>query len=306
MGKDRRSKDQRRKAKLEKRAKRLRDTEIIPYHGKKYRRTDLIPTFYQTELGIHEAFVTYDRKLTDDMVVGAIAQLIQQLRQGALPPAIDPDSIEEIEGNEEDFIVQNIRRHWEILFRDSPCPVKEDLIGILRTTLGSIEIWATGVPSSQQYLCYIESFLGFRQGGVTPQLSDDFVLSGERAGNDLLMLGKTWRDDDDQRAAIQFVNQAMSMANKGQALQVSEVCDQLVEQYGEDDRFAALLKTISREALGTELNPLRASGGEGAGLSVANNSANSNGNGVEGGAVDSKQRLSANVVAALLSSQGPY
>lgn len=300
MSKDRRSKDQRRKAKLEKRAKRLRDTEVLPYHGKKYRRTDLIPTFYHTELGVHEAFVTCDRKLTDDMAVGAITRLIQQLRQGPLPPAVDPDSIEEIEGFEEEFIIQNIRRHWEILFRDSPRPVKDDLIGILRTTLGSIEIWATGVPGSRHYLCYIENFLGFRQGGSAPRLNEDFVLSSERAESDLMMLGKTWRDEDDQRAAIQFVNQAMSMANKGQARQVSLVCDQLVEEYGDDDRFAALLKTISREALSAGLNPRRVLGGEKVGSIVGN------GNGVDAENGEAK-RFSANVVAALLSSsQGSY
>ena len=52
MGKhDRRSHDQKRKAKLKKRAERSRKHESLAYHGNKYKTPEFVPVMYRTEVG---------------------------------------------------------------------------------------------------------------------------------------------------------------------------------------------------------------------------------------------------------------
>src|SRR5271167_4952786 len=80
--KDQRSHDQKRKAKLAKRAKRQHSGEPLPYEGKKYRAPAWTPHVYATELGVYETILLSKRQLTNAHVHAALVQMIQHLRAG--------------------------------------------------------------------------------------------------------------------------------------------------------------------------------------------------------------------------------
>src|SRR4051812_12625807 len=73
MGKfDRRSRDQKRKAKLKKRSERSPKHESLAYNGSKFRSDAYVGVLFRSEIGIYETFVICDRELTDDTVEAAI------------------------------------------------------------------------------------------------------------------------------------------------------------------------------------------------------------------------------------------
>ena len=93
MAKDRHSRDQKRKKKLEERKRKARQTESLAYLGEKYKADELIPTWMHTEIGIYETYVITDRQLVDQTVVAALESLIRQIRSGTLPPLSDTSTI---------------------------------------------------------------------------------------------------------------------------------------------------------------------------------------------------------------------
>lgn len=169
---DRLSRDQKRKAKLKKRAERSHKHEGLAYSGKKYRTEELAPIFLQTETGIYETFVILDRQLTDDVVESAIERLVLLMRQGTLPPPPEIGIIPATE-DDEDLVITNIRRGWEDLRQQGRLPGRDDLIGVLRTILHSIEFWRSKGLHSQGYLRFIEDFL--KQVGVSVRLEAEEV-----------------------------------------------------------------------------------------------------------------------------------
>ena len=153
------SHNQKRKAKLKKRAERSRKHEPLAYTGRKYKTDEFAPIFFRTEVGIYESYVMCDFKLTDDDVEAAIEQLVIQMREGSLPPDSKSDEITITEGGEEDLIIANIRRNWRYLDATGELPGRSDLIGILRSILHSIEIWRFQSMHPQGYLHFIEGFV---------------------------------------------------------------------------------------------------------------------------------------------------
>src|SRR6516162_683802 len=116
MSKKRLSRDQKRKAKLAQRAKRGFQHQSLGYGGNKYRTDELVPVYYRTELGIYEAYVISDHSFSDRTVESALEKLILQMREGTLPPLEDAVPVDYVPGEEEDLILRNIRRNWQILF----------------------------------------------------------------------------------------------------------------------------------------------------------------------------------------------
>src|SRR3954451_12968813 len=85
MGKfDRRSRDQKRKAKLKKEAEKSRKHEPLAYHGGKYKTDEFIPLMLQTETAIYEADVVSGQALTDDDVEAELERLVLLLRKGPI------------------------------------------------------------------------------------------------------------------------------------------------------------------------------------------------------------------------------
>src|SRR5262249_918875 len=92
MSKDRRSRDQKRKAKLAERAHHQADAPT-PYSGRKYQAEHWTPHVYATEMAVFEAIQLSGKRLTNDQVREAFVQLIRHLRAGQ-PPLLPADAPE--------------------------------------------------------------------------------------------------------------------------------------------------------------------------------------------------------------------
>lgn len=225
MAKNKRlSHDQKRKAKLAKQARKVaQDLSPLAYEGKKYKRDDLVPVFLQTEIGIYEAYVMTERKLTDHQVRSAVEKLVLQLGQGPLPPLEDTQRERVVEGQEEDLVLRRIRSNWLGLTFD---PGLDNLIGVLRTTLNSIHVWSSPSAASRGYLHYLEGFL--RKGGVSVQaVTADGEPLPEPEEPKLLQIGRAWCETDDREAADAFHKLALETIEDGEAETVVEVCQRL-------------------------------------------------------------------------------
>jgi hypothetical protein len=221
--KNRLSRDQKRKAKLTREARRAReDASPLAYEGKKYKRDDLVPVYLATETAILEVFVMTERRLTDRMVRAALEKLVLQLRQGPLPPLEDTGTLEVIPGQEEDLIIRNIRRHWLDL---DPWPSTDDLIGVLRTTLNSVNVWSTRGAESRGYLHYIEGFLN--KGGVSVSQVSPEGVPEEPEETELLEIGLEWCDTGEREAGDEFRKLAWEMIRNGEGQTVANVCQRL-------------------------------------------------------------------------------
>ncbi len=151
------------------RQRRRQKAEPLAYRGNKYKTDELVPVVFQTEVGIYESFVMSDRQITDHDVRAALEWLIRGIRGGTiavLPPQPQPSDAPR-GSRTESLITWNIRRHWDEYFEEEPFPGRDNLIGVLRTILGSIEVWGNMSPTSRGYLRYLEGFMG-QVGGPLP------------------------------------------------------------------------------------------------------------------------------------------
>jgi hypothetical protein len=228
MGKyDHRSRDQKRKAKLKKEAAKSRKHEPLAYHGKKYKTAEYVGIILSTETGIYESYVLSDRKLTDDEVEADLERLILQMRQGPLPPlgASEPDG-PAAEGSES-LIAWNIRRHWQTLEERQALPKREDMIGVLRTILGSLETWRSKSMHSQGYLRFLEGFMKETGVSVVKVGPEDELILGPDEDDPLLELGEDWIEGDEE-AGKEFTEEMEALLRSGEAERVIDVCQELL------------------------------------------------------------------------------
>lgn len=159
MKKSRHSRDQKRKAKLKRRESRAPATDITPYLGTKYRKDKYVDITFATEAGILETYVVTHRRLTDEDVIVVVEGLIGKLRSGQLsfPPADDPAQFDSTDVR--DFMAWNIGSRWRELAEDGIRVSTKDLVGVLRSLLGSIEVWGSPSKGPRGYLDYLEDFM---------------------------------------------------------------------------------------------------------------------------------------------------
>ncbi len=237
MGKhDRQSRDQKRKAKLKKRAERSRKHESLAYAGSKYKTDEYAPLFFRTEVGIYESYVMCDRELTDDEVEAAIERLVLQMRQGPLPPLSEAGTLTLTDGGEEDLVIANIRRNWQIMAEEETLPGRDDLIGMLRTILHSIQVWRSQSMHSQGYLRYVEGFVK-KLGVSVRRVTRDLEPLPEPEEDTLLAPGRAWIAEGDEEAEEEFAAQVESLIRAGGAERVIDVCQQLL---GETEDMAVV------------------------------------------------------------------
>ena len=156
---------QKQQAKLAKRARKERTrkrepAEPLPYSGRKYQTDRWVPHVYQTELAVYEGIMLSGRRLTNEQVKQALVHLINQVRSGV--PSLLPENEPEVPftaGQEVEFLVGNIRRHWSTLFNTLGPVSRDDLVGILRTLLHSIEAHAWNTGRSRGYVDFLVSFM---------------------------------------------------------------------------------------------------------------------------------------------------
>ena len=155
--KDRRKLERKRKAE---RARRLaRKPVSLAYHGNKYKRREFVMPLFRAEVGIHESSVVTGRRLTDRHVRSALETLILQMRGGSVPESLERTVSPSTGEDETGLIIWSIRRNWADLFATEPPPPRDDLIGVLRTILGSVELRSSVDPTSRRYLDFLEGFL---------------------------------------------------------------------------------------------------------------------------------------------------
>jgi len=138
---------------------------VLPYTGRKYQTDELIPVFLETETAIHEADVISGRRLTDHDVRRALQKLVLQVRSSGRPEPAEEAATAAGPGKLDDFVVWNILGRWRWYFEDNPDPGRDNLVGVLRTTLKSIDVWGSPSPTSRGYLREIEGFL--KKAGVS-------------------------------------------------------------------------------------------------------------------------------------------
>jgi len=86
-----------------------------------------------------------------------LERLIVGLRNGRIDPESQEPSTEE--GTVTDFLVVNLLNRWRLDFEKGANPGRDNLIGILRTVLGSVENRSNVNPASREYLKFIEKML---------------------------------------------------------------------------------------------------------------------------------------------------
>ena len=62
-------------------------------------------------------------------------------------------------GDEQDPLIWNIRQNWRHFFQTRPHPGRDKLVGVLRSILGSIDVWGSIARDSRGYLLYSEEYL---------------------------------------------------------------------------------------------------------------------------------------------------
>ena len=254
MAKDRRTREQKRKAKLAKRSKSLPKSSSLAYTGKKYRKDELIPMLMKTEVGIYESYVVTDRKLLDQTVASALQKLIKQMRAGTLPE-LDPTGVITINEDSQatDLVITNIRRDWELYFEENWKPPLEQRIGVLRTVLGSLETMRSPSPRSQSYLRYIEGFLTKKMGVKVQQVTEEMVPLPEPEEEELVLIGRQWILENDLDAKADFLDFAEELIEDEQAEDVIDACNALLgEECSNSSENATILiqlSTLARESL---------------------------------------------------------
>jgi hypothetical protein len=249
MAKDRRTHDQKRKKKLEERKQKARQTESLAYMGKKYQTDELAPTWMYTETGIYETYVMTDRQLLDQTVVAALENLVRQIRSGKLPPLEDTTEIHYEVGQEEDLVIENIRRSWMHRFADEWKPPRDELVGVLRSVLGSIAKVRAPGPRSQAYLRHIEGFLTKKLGVLVKSYSQNMEPIPEPPEDDLLRLGRQWILAENEHAAVEFRELVDHLLKTGAAERVLDCCHQLVgEESDPNSEVVAELMALIMQA----------------------------------------------------------
>lgn len=151
--------NQKQKQKLRQRQRELRNPTLLAYHGNKYRTEALTMPLMQTEMGILQADAVSGRQLTDRDVQQRLIALIEMLRHAPLEPLDAERELHVNAGQEADLVIDLIRSNWQRYFADHPNPGRDNLIGILRTILGSIE-----THRSSNRRGYLDYLIGFMRG----------------------------------------------------------------------------------------------------------------------------------------------
>ncbi|MEX1231912.1 MAG: hypothetical protein WEB58_16825 [Planctomycetaceae bacterium] len=163
MPKNRLSRNQKRSAKLAKRAQMSPQADSRAIAGTKFKTDELAPLWLACETAIYQSFVVSEHRLRDNEVYSAIEKVISQIECDVVTPPED-DAIHYVVGEETDLVVQLLQIQLDAYDDDHGPLLKKDIIGILRSILGTIEFKRTHAPQSQAYIRYVVDFLKRKVG----------------------------------------------------------------------------------------------------------------------------------------------
>lgn len=249
MAKDKRTRDQKRKAKLAKERQQAGKSNSLAYMGSKYKTDELMQTWMNAEIGIYESYVMTDRKLLDQTVRNSLETLIKKMRAGTLPPLSDTAEVSYKVEQEEDLVIANIRRNWSRHFATEWRPSKVERIGVLRTILGSVEKMRSPGPRSQSYMHHIAGFLTKKLGVKVEAFSGDMTPMPEPEEDELLLLGRQCTSGDTEAAKDEFRELASDLITSGQAQRVLDTSHRLLgEEPDAEPEFVAELTNLVQTA----------------------------------------------------------
>ena len=262
--KDRKRQQKKRQDKIAKRKNKLSQRKAISansgthaYHGNKYKNAKHVELIVTTESGICFAYLASDRRLTDDLVVFEIEQLITDIRHGKIDDLLD-DRPPVLEDQLDGITTWGILSYWDKDFEVNGVPSRDDLIGILRTLLGSIST-RTGPGSKQRgYLQYVEKFLTDEIGvafNIEQDLADqsqydeesDEIDELDELDDELLALGQRWQESSLRQARIDFETEANHRILAGRGCDVVEICLELLDET-DNGMIVKRLQSILTEA----------------------------------------------------------
>jgi hypothetical protein len=222
--KSRQSHAQKRKQKLAKRNRRQAPEATLPYTGNKYKSPHFVEPLFETEQGIFEAFVVSGRTMTDNAVEEELQGLIDELRQSPVAELIYRESAED--GEPTGWVAPMVLQHWRRLLESRGLPARDDLIGILRTILGSLDVWRSKSASSRGYLNYLEGFMG-KMGVSMKLVTDDGQPVIESPPDELYEVGEMWLAGSPE-ARHRFTALANELLEQGQPQRVVDACQKLL------------------------------------------------------------------------------
>ena len=239
------SHDQKRKQKLAKRQRRQPQSESLAYTGSRYKSEELVEPLFYAEKGIYEFYVISDREITDDDVEEGLEELIAGLRArpvSELIAACQPDE----DGALEASIPTLVLNQWKSLRDVRGLPARDDLLGILRTILGSLETWRSHSVSSRGYLNYLEGFMN-KMGVRFQKVTDQGQPIHEDSLSELYEVGEMWLAGSVD-ARHQFAARARQLLEQGQSQHVVDACQRLLGSIGSIARpeFAILTELSIR------------------------------------------------------------
>ncbi len=217
------SRDQKRRQKLAKRQRRQLERTSLADPDNRYKSKEFAKPLFETELGIYEAFVMSGRQMTDGDVETELQDLIAELRETAAAELI----FAERDGDEPPGLVTgSIFRNWEQMLEQAKLPGRDDLSGILRTILGSVETWRSRSASSRGYLSYLEGFMN--KMGLTVHVEDEEGrLLSAAAPDELYEVGDIWLSGSPE-ARHRFTALAGELLKKGESQRVIDTCQRLL------------------------------------------------------------------------------
>lgn len=230
MAKDRRTRDQKRKAKLAKRSKEARKHQSHAYFGEKFKTEELAPFWYETETSIYEMYVLTKQQITDRDVHRALEEMVRRLRSGSLPEALASKPLSFEQGYESQLIISSIMLRWQFYFETKPKPSREKRIGILRSILGDVESHRSAGSQSQSYLNYIADFLKNKVGVSINLIESPDQPWPETANAELVQTGLDWIIEGDQDARADFFEFGDELLKAGEYQGVLESCRYLMAE----------------------------------------------------------------------------
>jgi hypothetical protein len=230
--KSRLSRNQKRQQKLAKRERREASDSALSYTGNRYKKADFVKPLYETEMGIYEAFVVSGRELVDDDVEDALEDLIGALRERPVAELIFPMPGDD--SQPEGWVPTTILPHWQRMLEVQTLPARDDLIGILRTILGSLGTWRSQSASSRGYLNYLEGFMMKMGVRVHVETSGGEPIL-EPPVDELAEVGEMWLAGSPE-ARQRFTALANELIEQGKSQQVVDACQKLLGSIGTPSR----------------------------------------------------------------------
>ena len=158
--KEQRKLDKKRKARDAKRkALRLSGAALI-YDGDKYHTDQWSLYFSKIETAIYDCVIESKQTITGPQIRQAVVRLIEGLRQHVEPSQLANEPPLNFEpGREVEFLMARVRHSWRAIFDELPPISHQDLTGLHRSLLSSIDAQNNRAAGAPGYVDFLLKFI---------------------------------------------------------------------------------------------------------------------------------------------------